>query len=150
MRKGYPSKLRRSAVGCASAGFAEDVKIPLAEARGASLEEVDPLYFHAFFLQKALQSLPLIERTAKADPAVRAEVSRNRDQFYSESILFSFFFSTNGMVGGCEEDDGVRHDQFLLRAMRSIASTALWISSKVLKQPRLNRTAPSGKVPMVL
>jgi len=37
MRKGYPSKLRRSVVGYASAGFAEDVKMPRAEARGASL-----------------------------------------------------------------------------------------------------------------
>ncbi len=35
MRKGYPSKLRRSVVGYASAGFAEAVKMPRAEARGA-------------------------------------------------------------------------------------------------------------------
>jgi hypothetical protein len=37
MRKGYPSKLRRSVVGYASTGFAEAVKMPRAEARRASL-----------------------------------------------------------------------------------------------------------------
>ncbi len=37
MRRGYPSKLRKSVVGCASAGFAEAVKMPRVEARGASL-----------------------------------------------------------------------------------------------------------------
>jgi hypothetical protein len=37
MQKGYPSKLQRSVVGYASAGFAEAVKMPCAEARGASL-----------------------------------------------------------------------------------------------------------------
>jgi hypothetical protein len=43
MRKGYPSKLRRSVVGYASAGFAEAVKMPRAEARGASLLLNKPL-----------------------------------------------------------------------------------------------------------
>ena len=43
MRKGYPSKLRRSVVGYASAGFAEAVKTPRAKARGASPLEIDIL-----------------------------------------------------------------------------------------------------------
>ncbi len=48
MRKGYPSKLRRSVVGYASAGFAEVVKMPRAEARGASLDSLD-FFDHPFF-----------------------------------------------------------------------------------------------------
>jgi hypothetical protein len=65
MRKGYPSKLQRSVVGYASAGFAEAVKMPRAEAlralqkRGWSVKENRP--------QDTGESSNLIERRLIVD-----------------------------------------------------------------------------------
>jgi hypothetical protein len=71
---------------------------------------MDSLYFHPFLLEKAFKGLLLIAGETEADPAIRTEVTGDRDEFHGESILPGFLFSPNRIVGRWKEDDRVRHD----------------------------------------
>lgn len=68
------------------------------------------LHLYSCFFEKQLEGFSLFERAAEADPAVRAEVAGDRDEFYGESILPGLLLSPDRMVNGWKEDDSVRHD----------------------------------------
>lgn len=108
-----------------------------------------------FPLQQGFHAFAVVRVETKTDAAIGTEMARHVDQFAADAGAFDDFFRAQRMAHGFKKNYGVvvscRHERgfpFRLTSFRS-ASQASSTSCCVLKNPKLKRTVPVGKVPIV-
>ena len=105
--------------------------------------------------QERFHSLPVVRAETQTDAAIGTEMARHVDQLTGDAGALDDFFRAQRVAYGFKKNYGVvvscRHERgfpFRSTSFRS-ASQASSTSCCVLKKPKLKRTVPRGKVPIV-